>query len=95
MVHSYIGRLVSLCSFASMDLFSAIVSVFNCFATFACSHKLEDAVSLEDAVKIDSMKTMSMFDFEDWMWSKFGCQYCQHSDRSMVLNPFPVFSYWK
>nr|KAJ0194431.1 hypothetical protein LSAT_V11C800427290 [Lactuca sativa] len=86
MVHSYIGRLVSLCSFASMDLFSAIVSVFNCLATFACSHKLEDAVSLEDAVKIDSMKTMSMFDFEDWMWSKFGCQYCQHSDRSMYLD---------
>ncbi|KAI3781775.1 hypothetical protein L2E82_11799 [Cichorium intybus] len=48
--------------------------------------KLEDAVSVEDAIKIDSMKTMSMFDFEDWMWNKFGCHYCQSSDRVMYLD---------
>ncbi|KAL4572263.1 hypothetical protein LXL04_019033 [Taraxacum kok-saghyz] len=50
------------------------------------SKKLEDALSLKDAVEIDSMKTMTMFEFEDWIWSKYGCHYCQPSDRSMYLE---------
>ncbi|KAI3810840.1 hypothetical protein L1987_20463 [Smallanthus sonchifolius] len=49
-------------------------------------NKLDDVVSVEEAIKIKSMKSLRMLDFEDWMWSKFGSRYCQLSDRAMYLN---------
>ncbi|XP_071723572.1 probable RNA-dependent RNA polymerase 5 [Rutidosis leptorrhynchoides] len=49
-------------------------------------NKLEDAISVEDAVKINYMKNKPMFDFEEWMWSNFGRSHCQLCDRAMYLD---------
>ncbi|KAK1421861.1 hypothetical protein QVD17_24543 [Tagetes erecta] len=49
-------------------------------------NKVDDIVSIEDAIKIESMKAWRMCDFEDWMWSHFGVRYCQMSDRAMYLD---------
>ncbi|KAL8206154.1 hypothetical protein R6Q57_009705 [Mikania cordata] len=49
-------------------------------------NKLEDIVSVEDAIEIKSMKSLHMNDFENRMWSKFGSRYCQMSDRAKYLE---------
>ncbi|XP_076912882.1 putative RNA-dependent RNA polymerase 5 [Bidens hawaiensis] len=49
-------------------------------------NKLDDCVSVEDAIEINSLKSLQMFDFEDWMWRKFGSRNCQLSDRAMYLD---------
>ncbi|GKA72180.1 probable RNA-dependent RNA polymerase 5 [Tanacetum coccineum] len=54
--------------------------------SYVGSNKMEDVVSIEDAIKITSLKTMPMLDFEDWMWNKFGCRYCQPNDRARYLD---------
>ncbi|GKF43907.1 probable RNA-dependent RNA polymerase 5, partial [Tanacetum coccineum] len=48
--------------------------------------KLEDVVSVQDAIDIKSMKTTSMFDFEAKIWAKYGRANCKPSDRAMHFN---------
>lgn len=54
--------------------------------SYVGSNKVEDVVSVEDAIKIKSLKTTPMMDFEDYMWNKFGCRYCQPIDRARYLD---------
>ncbi|KAJ0745501.1 putative RNA-directed RNA polymerase [Helianthus annuus] len=48
--------------------------------------KLEDVVSVEDAIEIKKMKTLSMLDFEAKIWAKYGCRFCEPCDRAMHLD---------
>nr|GEY45186.1 RNA-dependent RNA polymerase, eukaryotic-type [Tanacetum cinerariifolium] len=45
--------------------------------------KLEDVVSVQDAINIISMKTGSVFDFEAKNLAKYGRANCEPSDRVM------------
>ncbi|GKD93130.1 probable RNA-dependent RNA polymerase 5, partial [Tanacetum coccineum] len=45
--------------------------------------KLEDLVSVQDAIDIKSMKTTSMFDFEAKIWAKYGRANCEPSYTAM------------
>ncbi|PWA94619.1 RNA-dependent RNA polymerase family protein [Artemisia annua] len=54
--------------------------------SYVGSNKVEDVVSIEDAIKIKSLKTTPMLDFEEYMWNEFGCRYCQRNDRAMYLD---------
>ncbi|KAJ9538781.1 hypothetical protein OSB04_031514 [Centaurea solstitialis] len=47
---------------------------------------LEDVVSVHDAIEIKSMKNVSMPDFEDKIWARYGRQFCEPSDRAMHLD---------
>ncbi|KAJ0515563.1 putative RNA-directed RNA polymerase [Helianthus annuus] len=48
--------------------------------------KLEDVVSVEDAIEIKKMKTVSMFDFEAKIWANYGWKFCEPCDRAMHLD---------
>ncbi|KAI3802886.1 hypothetical protein L1987_31032 [Smallanthus sonchifolius] len=48
--------------------------------------KLEDVVSVKDAIEIKRMKTMTMFDFEAKIWAKYGCKFCEPCDRAMHFD---------
>ncbi|KAI3524654.1 hypothetical protein L1887_03317 [Cichorium endivia] len=48
--------------------------------------KLEDVVSVDDAIEIIKMKSMSMIDFEATLWAKYGRTYCELSDRVRNLD---------
>ncbi|KAL8189027.1 hypothetical protein R6Q57_029288 [Mikania cordata] len=48
--------------------------------------KLEDVVSVEDAIEIKSTKTVTMFDFEAKIWAKYGCKFCEPCDRAMHFD---------
>nr|GEX16267.1 probable RNA-dependent RNA polymerase 5 [Tanacetum cinerariifolium] len=48
--------------------------------------KLEDVVSVQDAIDIRSMKTATMLDFEAKIWAKYGRANCEPSDRAMHLD---------
>ncbi|KAI3775549.1 hypothetical protein L1987_50128 [Smallanthus sonchifolius] len=48
--------------------------------------KLEDVVSVKDAIEIKRMKTMTMFDFEAKIWAKYGCKFCESCDRAMHFD---------
>ncbi|XP_071715464.1 probable RNA-dependent RNA polymerase 5 [Rutidosis leptorrhynchoides] len=45
--------------------------------------KVEDVVSVEDAIEITKMKTWAMLDFEAKIWAKYGRTFCKDSDRAM------------
>ncbi|XP_076909458.1 putative RNA-dependent RNA polymerase 5 [Bidens hawaiensis] len=47
---------------------------------------LEDVVSDEDAIEIHRMKTMTMFDFEEKIWAKYGSRFIERCDRAMHLD---------
>nr|GFC26062.1 probable RNA-dependent RNA polymerase 5 [Tanacetum cinerariifolium] len=51
---------------------------------FQIRRKLEDVVSVQDAIDIISMKTGPMFDFEAKISAKYGRANCEPSDRVMV-----------
>ncbi|KAK1417362.1 hypothetical protein QVD17_26489 [Tagetes erecta] len=48
--------------------------------------KLDDVVSIKDAIEIKDMKTITMFDFEAIIWAKYGCRFCEPCDRAMHLD---------
>nr|GEX52571.1 probable RNA-dependent RNA polymerase 5 [Tanacetum cinerariifolium] len=48
--------------------------------------KLEDVISVQDAIDIISMKTGSMFDFEAKISAQYGRANCEPSDRVMHLD---------
>nr|GFB35426.1 probable RNA-dependent RNA polymerase 5 [Tanacetum cinerariifolium] len=48
--------------------------------------KLEDVVSVQDAIDIISMKIGPMFDFEAKILAKYGRANCEPSDRGLFVN---------
>ncbi|KAK9071253.1 hypothetical protein SSX86_009821 [Deinandra increscens subsp. villosa] len=48
--------------------------------------KLEDVVSVKEAIKIKDMKTVTMLDFEATIWAKYGCKFCEPRDRAMHFD---------
>ncbi|KAI3714711.1 hypothetical protein L6452_21670 [Arctium lappa] len=48
--------------------------------------RLEGVVSVEDAIEIKSMKSVSMIDYEAKIWAKYGRQFCEPSDRAMHFD---------
>nr|GEY29176.1 beta-amyrin 28-oxidase-like [Tanacetum cinerariifolium] len=51
-------------------------------------NKMEDFVSIEDAIRIRSLKTMPMLDFEDWMRTSLGVV-----TANLMLAPHDLFSF--
>lgn len=48
--------------------------------------KLDDVVSVKEAIQIKNMKTVTINDFEALIWAKYGCKFCEPCDRAMVCN---------
>lgn len=84
LVYSYVGRLVKF--ELLMFMLCVFISSYLKFVKFVRSKKLEDVVSVDEAIKIKKWKTMTMIEFEDKIWAMYGCKFCEPCDRAMVCN---------
>ncbi|GJZ58156.1 hypothetical protein Tco_0613650 [Tanacetum coccineum] len=58
--------------------------------TVLACNKMEDFVSIEDAIRIRPLKVMPTLDFEDWMWTSLGAV---TANLMLGTSPRDLFSF--
>ncbi|GJX30677.1 hypothetical protein Tco_0240532 [Tanacetum coccineum] len=75
----------------AMDVYGIFDAIVNrgtqiTYMLFNEHIKLEDVVSVQDAIDIKLLKTMLMFDFEAKIWTRYGRANYEPSDRAMHFD---------